>query len=500
MTPALGQRVFDRLVQVDGLLVDAGFPPLSPWWRAQLQRFLVSGRRRFVLRVGRRGGKSTSLTRLAVCVALSGVVDVPPGEVCWLVFVSTTRDEASQRLRGIRAMLDALRVAHKSTAETIELEGVRIGFRVLTCSVGGVSGWTTGMIVADEAAKWTNADGVQNARDVLSALRPTMATQRNAIELLSSSPLGSNDAHAQAFDMGDTDHQLVAHAPTWVANPLLPEEVTKGLEPDERVWSREYAAIPQSGAHTAIDVEGLRACVRHLSPYAEPLEGAEIVIDASGGRHDAFVIAGFAWMLEPSSETEILWRPALDDQGNITASEATPMRDRLGNIIPNPKWHPPAPRLALLNMQSLEGAIARQYSTADVAGQIAWMARDVGACRVHGDQFASWSWESELARHGLRFEAHPWTQSSKSDAVIRLRQLVKERTLVIDPGLGLELEKLLDEARTFVETITPSGGISFGARGASKDDRIMTLLLGARCDAEGRLSGSPLRGPGRIDY
>lgn len=99
---------------------------------------------------------------------------------------------------------------------------------------------------------------------------------------------------------------------------------------------------------------------------------------------------------------------------------------------------------------------------------------------------------SELASRGLRFEEWPWSAPSKTDAVHRLRQLIRDELLVIDPTRKDEVPNLIGEAETFTQKITPSGALSFGARGRAHDDRIMTLLLAARVDAEGRLTGSPI--------
>src|SRR4051812_16685676 len=93
-------RFFD--VQDEGL-VAASFPPVSPWWRQQIERFFRSGRRQLVLRVGRRGGKSSTLCRVAVAWALFGAFSVPPGDIGIVAFVSVSRDESAQRLRTIEA-------------------------------------------------------------------------------------------------------------------------------------------------------------------------------------------------------------------------------------------------------------------------------------------------------------------------------------------------------------------------------------------------------------
>src|SRR5690606_29101698 len=121
-------------------------------------------------------GKSSSLCLFAVAFALAyDVSQIPPGDVGVVAFISTTRDEASQRLRTIRAILDALRIAYRPIEHGIELVGRRIVFKVFPASIAGVSGFTAILVVCDEVAKWRDADtGANPATDVLAAVRPTM--------------------------------------------------------------------------------------------------------------------------------------------------------------------------------------------------------------------------------------------------------------------------------------------------------------------------------------
>ena len=243
-------EAFDRQ---DERLTEEGFPPTSPWWHATVARFYRSGRKSLVARVGRRGGKSSTLCRLAVNEALHGAHRIPPGDTGFVAFVSVKRGEAMARLRTISAILDALHVPYSQTGDTITLSDRPIAFRVFTASVAGVSGPTCICAICDEVSKWRDADtGANPATEVLASLRPTMATMPNARMVLSSSPLGLFDAHAKAFELGDTDEQIVAAAPTWVANPTVSEVFTRELEPDEEIWKREYAAIPTETAESGL--------------------------------------------------------------------------------------------------------------------------------------------------------------------------------------------------------------------------------------------------------
>lgn len=242
-----------RFDALNAALVAKGFPPTSPWWRARIRAFYRTGKRRFITRVGRRGGKSSTYCRLAVVEALYGQHLVPPGDVGVVAIISARRPDALERLRTIKAILDAIGVAYAEKGDTVELRGKAVVFAVFTASIAGVSGFTSIFVLCDEVAKWRDSDtGANPAAVVISSVAPTMATQPNAKMILSSSPMGLLDAHADAYALGDTPHQMVAHATSWEANPTLTEASTRADEPDEMIWLREYAAIPQAETETSV--------------------------------------------------------------------------------------------------------------------------------------------------------------------------------------------------------------------------------------------------------
>lgn len=245
--------IIARLRVLDRALAEVGFPPTSEWWMQTLSRFYASGKRQLVDRVGRRGGKSSTFCRIAVCEALSDQHKIPPGDVGVVAIVSVKREEANERIRTVKAILDAIRVGYKPIDGGVAIEGRPVIIRVYTASIAGVSGFTGICILLDEMAKWKDADtGANPAKEVLASIRPTMATQPHARIFLSSSPLGQLDAHARAFADGDTDMQMVAHAPTWVANPSITEASTHKLEPDEARWRREYKAEAMEGDEASL--------------------------------------------------------------------------------------------------------------------------------------------------------------------------------------------------------------------------------------------------------
>jgi hypothetical protein len=267
--------LFAKLSELDERLVRAGFPAMSPWWRDTLERFYRSGKQRLVPRVGRRGGKSSTLCRVAVIETLHGLHDVPPGDIGYFAIVSVSKEEATARLTTIKAILSVLGIRFRPVDYGIVVDGRNLGFKVYAATIAGVSGFTAIGFLADEVAKWRDKDtGANPASEVLASLRPTLATQKNAKSILSSSPWSTLDAHAEAFDQGDTDAQMVASAPTWVANPTITEDDTHRLEPDEPTRMREYGAVPMSsGTQFWFAADAIKAAVRpwlELPAKAEP--------------------------------------------------------------------------------------------------------------------------------------------------------------------------------------------------------------------------------------
>ena len=254
----------DYLDELDRRLVLFGWPSTSQWWAGTLRRFYRSSGAQLVLRVGRRGGKSTTLCRIAVLEALMGDHHVAPGDTATVAIVSVNKDEARERLNTIEGILRVLGVKNKALADRIDLADRDLAFRVFAATVGGVSGFSGICIICDEVSKWLDKDARANpATEVLSSVRPTMAGLPNARIFLSSSPMTPFDAHAKAFDIGDTEFQQVAFAETWVARPALTKAATQRLESDPRRWEREYAAVPMEGDEDSFfSPASLSACTR----------------------------------------------------------------------------------------------------------------------------------------------------------------------------------------------------------------------------------------------
>lgn len=252
----VGLELPESFRAMNDMLVAKGHHPLSPWWERVFARIYMFPRGRIVIRVGRRGGKTSSLARYAAHEILYGRFEAPKGDKLVYPIVCQNKITAGENLGKLAdvfrdlGMKDMMAV----TASEIRFEDLKKTIRVTTCSASAVVGITCMGGIGDEVTRWMDHEGRSNAVEVIRAWGPgllTMSRQGARLALISS-PVGTNDVHATYYVLGTTDHQLVAYAPTWVANPSeqTTKEATRILEADEQVWLREFGAIPMAvGLH-----------------------------------------------------------------------------------------------------------------------------------------------------------------------------------------------------------------------------------------------------------
>jgi hypothetical protein len=262
MTATLGS-----LLALDAQLQAAGHYGLTPFWAdAAATLYEHDTARTLVARVGRGGAKSFTSAKFALNEVLAGDWDVPEGERHSFAFVSRLKEEVSQRRLLLESFLRALGVPFDTAGDEIALRDLRLGFRFFACSVAAVSGFRCVGYCADELAKWQSTDGYKDpAPEVIASLNAMTVTHPNARRFLVSSPWSTDDHHAERFDLGNNRSQVVVWAPSWVANPSITESETRELEPDERIWAREYAAEPGVALSSAFEPADVEACFREAA-------------------------------------------------------------------------------------------------------------------------------------------------------------------------------------------------------------------------------------------
>lgn len=296
---ALGPGLYGLLLYVDGILSARGFNPLSPWWRWSFERFYASGKRWFLLRVGRGGGKSSTLCRPVVVECLFGPHQINPGEVGIWPLLSTDMDEANLKVGIVCAVLDVLGIEYAKNVRQggrtrigfSDAEGRNIEVRVYPATVNAISGPTLAGATNDEEAKWKHDSTAQtnNATEVLDALAPAFRARDGTHGFRCSSAWQTEGPHYEDVEAGDTDLHHVArigepflaqvladlervaaaerdpadaalirayaatltadspNVPTWLANPSIDALATRREARNVRVWLREYASQSSTG-------------------------------------------------------------------------------------------------------------------------------------------------------------------------------------------------------------------------------------------------------------
>lgn len=408
--------ILARYDALDQLLVAHGMPATSPWWRRLIERWYRSGKTQAVLRVGRRGGKSSTLCRLAVVELIWGDHKIPPGDVGVVAIVSADKSEAAARLTTITTILDILGYRYApwgNQAIGIRLTGKRLGVRVYAATIKGVSGFTAIFVFLDELAKWKDEEaGVNPASDVIASIRPTIASQPNAKIALSSSPLGTLDAHHDAYAEGETELQIVDSAPTWVAHPALTEARTHILEPDSAKWQREYGAIPQQGNTRSL-----------LS---------SVVLDRAIAR----------WSEHVPDPVLYTYRSAMDPatRRNAYTYAATTMHpDGIRQVVAHRQW---------------QGSPTRPVVVKEALRDIAKLNEPLGIQHTITDQFAPDLMRELSQGTGVYLHVENWSPALKAEAYEGLKTAINQDKLVLPPDPWVK-QDLLD----IVVKITRAGEI-----------------------------------------
>lgn len=424
---------FGSLLAIDQALAAAGHHALTPFWRETFERLYSSNAPALVARVGRGGAKSFSSVKFALNETLAGDWNVPPGERHWFGFVSRLKEEVSQRRLLLEAFLRALNVPFESRGDVVELTDLPLGFRFFAASVAATSGFRCIGFVCDELAKWESDDGYRNpANEVVSSLAAMTITHPRARRALISSPWSLDDYHAECFSRGNTDEQIVASAPTWIANPSVTQEQTHTAEPDRKKWAREYLAEPGHTESTAFEPEDVAAAFsaptgKLRRDWRGGLTESFVLIDASSLRGDSFAFA----------------IGATTDAGEIQ----------------------------IVEVDGFEGETLRGLSMGAVVQRIAERAAKHNAHRVFGDQREEAALRELFRLRGLAFTSFAWSESSKDEAVQLLRRLMAERKLKVT----CEHAKLRRELLGLKARLQPSGRISYASNGRDYVSTLITL-------------------------
>ncbi|SDB02875.1 hypothetical protein SAMN02927930_00103 [Pseudidiomarina indica] len=244
------------------------------------------------LPVGRRGGKSNTAALIAVYEAFFNDYSdkLAAGEVATVMVIAADRKQARSVMRYIRGLVDGSpmlkQMVLRETTESIELVN-RCVIEITTASMRATRGYTASCIIADEIAFWLT-DGANPDKEIINALRPSLATLNGKLIALSSpyARRGVLWENYRRYFGKDNQRVLVAQAPTLTMNPTLsPEIVAAAYEEDAQAASAEYGAQFRSDVESYISREAVEAVTipdrYELAPASSNHYFA--FVDAAGG-------------------------------------------------------------------------------------------------------------------------------------------------------------------------------------------------------------------------
>jgi hypothetical protein len=251
--------------------------------------------------VGRRGGKSFMAAVLACYLALFH--DWRPylaaGETAWVMVIATDRNQARNILGYIKGILNSSKILGQEVESDLAWEislRNQVGIKIGTCSYRALRGYTVVAAICDELA-YFRAEGANPDREILTALRPSLATIPGGMIFGISSPYSKNGVLYEAYrdKWGRDDEEIfVWQGSTRDMNPTIKERVIeRAFRADAAAAESEWNANFRSDLESYLTAEAIESVImpgRIRLPRA--YRGFyEAFADPSGGRRDSFTLA-----------------------------------------------------------------------------------------------------------------------------------------------------------------------------------------------------------------
>jgi hypothetical protein len=180
-------------------------------------------------------------------------------------------------------------------AESLELDNGAV-IAAYPCRPQAPRGLRARRITLDEFAFYRNSENLPVDREMLTAVRPCLATTNGKL-LIVSSPYAQTgvlyELHRRAYGTDDPT-TLVWQAGAIDMNPTLPADYLRRMEADDPdAYRSEVLGEFRGGVSTFFDPAALQACVEAGVRERPPERGRRYVcgVDPSGGRGDKFAVA-----------------------------------------------------------------------------------------------------------------------------------------------------------------------------------------------------------------
>lgn len=250
--------------------------------------------------IGRRGGKSFVASVIAVFLALFYKYEefLGPGEIGTIQVVAADRAQAQVILNYIRGILRSNPIFSQyvlsDLRESIELTN-RISVVVESCSYRSIRGRTVVCAIFDEISYW-RVEGANPDKEILTAIRPSMATIPNSKLIVISSPYSQWGVLYETFKTyfgNDHPEILVWKAKTRVMNPTISQSlIDRETVKDPLAARSEWEAEFREDLELFLSREAIEACCTLSGALAPRSQFSyRTFCDPSGGKHDSFSLA-----------------------------------------------------------------------------------------------------------------------------------------------------------------------------------------------------------------
>lgn len=252
--------------------------------------------------VGRRGGKSRMLA--AIAVHLGCCYDwtryLSPGEMGHVFIVADQLKHTTPILGYVKGFMfghpKLQKLVTKPLTESVEFVG-QVRIEGVAASIEAVRSKTVIAALCDEIAFWNSEESGSNPDvEVINALRPSLLTIPNAVQLAASSRYARKGALWNAYRdyYGKTEGPLVWSADTVTMHPSVDQQfIADEYEKDPLAAAAEYGLEWRSDVAAYVTREVVEAAVARGVFERPPQPGIvyKAFTDPSGGSADSFTLA-----------------------------------------------------------------------------------------------------------------------------------------------------------------------------------------------------------------
>ncbi len=251
--------------------------------------------------IGRRGGKSFISALIAVYLAVfkDWSARLGPGEKGHIMCLANDKKQSGVVFSYVKEILTLPILKGYVMSETqgeIRLTN-NIIISVHTCSYRSLRGFTVLAAICDELAFWRNEFSANPAREILTALRPSLGNIEDSLLLGISTGYSRTGPLYEAYrDKYGKDNKdvLVWRAGTLDMNPTYRKKtIDRALQEDFSAARAEYFGEFRDDLETFLSTEALEACIipgRFELPKIEKASYFAFV-DPSGGRGDSMTLS-----------------------------------------------------------------------------------------------------------------------------------------------------------------------------------------------------------------